>query len=161
VSSSASLADPKAPVQRRIGAVDWERVEADLAAQGFAVVEGLLSASECRSIAGLYPDEARFRSHIVMARHGFGRGEYKYFAYPLPDLISSLRSALYPQLASVANRWNEALGIDARYPAEHAAFLKRCHDAGAIRARRLQLPAPGPLWRARLSPASGDPAVGA
>jgi hypothetical protein len=139
VSSSASLADPKAPVQRRIGAVDWERVEADLAAQGFAVVEGLLGEKECRSIAGLYPDEARFRSHIVMARHGFGRGEYKYFAYPLPDLIGALRSALYPHLARVANRWNEALGIDVRYPAEHKAFLKRCHDAGQVRPTPLLL----------------------
>jgi hypothetical protein len=139
VRSSASLADPKAPIQRRVAAIDWERVEADLAAQGFAVVEGLLGEKECRSVAGLYPDEARFRSHIVMARHGFGRGEYRYFANPLPDLIGSLRSEIYPQLARVANRWNEALGIDARYPAAHKAFLKRCHEAGQVRPTPLLL----------------------
>ena len=135
-----SPASPKAaPAQHRVAAVDWDRVEADLAAQGFAVVEGLLGASECRSVAGLYPDDARFRSHIVMARHGFGRGEYKYFSYPLPDLIGSLRSEIYPHRSRVANRWNEALNIDVRYPAEHKAFLKRCHDAGQTRPTPLLL----------------------
>ena len=86
-------------MQRRVAAADWERVAADLDAQGFAVVPALLGAKDCRSVSSLYPDEARFRSHIVMARHGFGRGEYKYFAYPLPDLIAALRTAVYPHLS--------------------------------------------------------------
>ena len=122
-----------------------------------------------RALAALYPDDKNFRSRIVMGRHGFGRGEYKYFSYPLPDLIAELRPALYAQLCGVANRWNETMGIDIRYPDRHEAFLKRCHDAGqtsadaaaaAIWRRRLQLPASGSLWRARVSAAGRDPAVG-
>jgi hypothetical protein len=126
-------------VERRVAAVDWQRVSEDLDTQGFAVVEGVLDAVACRRLSGLYPDEERFRSHIVMVRHGFGRGEYKYFAYPLPDLVENLRTALYPPLAGIANRWNEAMEIDVRYPAEHAAFLKRCHDAGQARPTPLLL----------------------
>jgi uncharacterized protein len=87
----------------------------------------------------MYPDDAHFRSHIHMARHGFGRGEYKYFAYPLPDRVSLLRAALYPPLAGIANRWNEALGIDVRFPADHNAFLDRCHAAGQTRPTPLLL----------------------
>ncbi len=90
-------------------------------------------------MAALYPDEAPFRSRIVMARHGFGRGEYKYFAYPLPDLIIAVRTDIYPHLSRVANRWNEAMGLDARYPADHAAFLDRCHEAGQTRPTPLLL----------------------
>jgi uncharacterized protein len=126
-------------VESRIDALDWSRAKADLDARGFAVLEGVLSEQECRGLAALYPDDALFRSHIVMARHGFGRGEYKYFATPLPDLIGALRSALYPPLAHIGNAWNEAMGLDVRYPAEHAAFLKRCHDAGQTRPTPLLL----------------------
>ena len=130
--------------ERRIDALDWSRARAGLDGRGFAVLEGVLSETECRSLAALYPNDALFRSHIVMARHGFGRGEYKYFAYPLPDLIGALRSALYPPLASIANAWNEAMAMDVRYPADHTAFLKRCHDAGQTRPTPLLLQyAPG------------------
>ena len=94
------------------------------------------AADECAELAAGYARGAPFRSRIVMARHGFGRGEYKYFAYPLPELVEALRTALYPPLAEIANRWNEAMGIDVRYPGEHAAFLARCHDAGQTGRRR-------------------------
>ena len=117
-------------VAERTRALDWNRVARDLDAAGNAMLEGLLSPDECRSLAGLYPADDIFRSRIVMARHGFGRGEYKYFSYPLPEIIARLRTALYPRLAPIGNRWNEALGIDVRYPAEHVDFITRCHEAG-------------------------------
>jgi uncharacterized protein len=114
----------------RTGALDWDRAAQDLDAGGNAVLEGLLSPDECRSLAGLYPADDIFRSRVVMARHGFGRGEYKYFSYPLPEIVAGLRTALYPRLVPIANRWNEALGLDVRYPAAHAEFIARCHEAG-------------------------------
>lgn len=117
----------------------WEEVEASLDGRGFAVLRQLLTPEQCAAVSAMYPDEARFRSHIHMARHGFGRGEYKYFAHPLPDLVATLRSELYPPLAEIANRWHEALGIDVRFPAEHAAFLDRCHAAGQARPTPLLL----------------------
>ena len=117
-------------VAERTRARDWSRASRELDAAGNAVLEGLLSPDECRSVAGRYPADDLFHSRIVMARHGFGRGEYKYFSYPLPKIIAGLRTALYPHLAPIANRWNEALGIDVRYPAKHADFLARCHEAG-------------------------------
>jgi uncharacterized protein len=117
-------------ISARVDAIDWARATADLDAQGCAVLKSLLTGDECRALAALYGDDARFRSRIVMGRHGFGRGEYKYFAYPLPDMIAALRPALYARLQNIANRWNEAMGIDIRYPESHAAFLKRCHAAG-------------------------------
>ena len=123
----------------RAAALDWPRIFKDLDAQGRAMIERLLSPDECRSVAELYPEDERFRSRVVMARHGFGRGEYKYFAYPLPDLIAGLRTALYPHLAEVANRWNEAMRIDVRYPSDHAEFLDRCHRAGQLRPTPLLL----------------------
>ena len=123
----------------RAAALDWPRIFKDLDAQGCAMIERLLSPDECRSVAELYPEDERFRSRVVMARHGFGRGEYKYFAYPLPDLIAGLRTALYPHLAEVANRWNEAMRIDVRYPSDHAEFLDRCHRAGQLRPTPLLL----------------------
>lgn len=110
-----------------------------LDAQGWAVLDGLLSAAECSAIAGLYDDDRHFRSHIIMARHGFGRGEYKYFSYPLPGTVERLRTELYPRLAPTANRWNDAMGIDARYPDTHADFLARCHAAGQTRPTPLLL----------------------
>jgi hypothetical protein len=125
--------------EKRIDALDWAKTKADLNAHGFAVLKGILGEAECRALAGHYPDDTHFRSHIIMARHGFGRGEYKYFAYPLPDVIGALRSALYPPLASIANGWNEAMGVDVRYPDDHGAFLKRCHDAGQTRPTPLLL----------------------
>jgi hypothetical protein len=115
---------------KRVRTLDWERVGHDLDTQGSAVLEHLLSPDECQALAGLYPDDGLFRSRVVMARHGFGRGEYKYFSYPLPEMIAELRTALYPRLAPVANRWNTAMGFDIRYPEKHADFIKRCHDAG-------------------------------
>ncbi|MGX8008474.1 2OG-Fe(II) oxygenase [Mesorhizobium sp. ORM8.1] len=114
--------------ESRIAAQNWHALVSDLNAHGCAVMPGLLSAEECTEIAALYPHEEHFRSHVVMARHGFGKGEYRYFRHPLPDLIGALRTALYPSLAGVANDWNEKMGVALRYPADHAAFLKRCHD---------------------------------
>jgi hypothetical protein len=121
---------PAEEVAARTRALDWNRVARDLDAAGNAILEALLSPDECRSLAGLYPVDDIFRSRIVMARHGFGRGEYKYFSYPLPEIVAGLRTALYPRLAPIANRWNGALAIDVRYPAEHADFIARCHEAG-------------------------------
>jgi len=131
----ASTSGIPAPVE----AIDWAQTGRDLDAQGCAVLKGLLSPDECRALAALYPDDSRFRSRVVMGRHGFGRGEYKYFSYPLPDLIAGLRPALYARLSEVANRWNEAMGIDIRYPHDHDTFLKRCHAAGQTRPTPLLL----------------------
>jgi uncharacterized protein len=119
-----------ASVSGRVAALDWADLGAELDDHGCAVVKGLLTAPECKSLAELYTQDLPFRSRVVMARHGFGRGEYKYFAHPLPALVADLREALYPPLSVIANRWNEALGADVRYPHEHAEFLERCHQAG-------------------------------
>ncbi|MCV9998809.1 2OG-Fe(II) oxygenase [Pararhizobium sp. YC-54] len=131
---SASLS-----AEARIAQYDWNALSEELNGFGCVVIEKLLSPEECRHIAGLYQEEKHFRSHIHMARHGFGKGEYRYFKYPLPELIEALRTALYPRLANVANAWNERMGIDERYPAGHAAFLKQCHDAGQTRPTPLLL----------------------
>jgi hypothetical protein len=120
-------------------ALDAAHIGADLDARGFAIVEGLLDAAQCDTMAAAYDDDDAFRSRVVMAQHGFGRGEYKYFAYPLPPLVAALRTELYPPLAEIANRWNEALGLDADFPAEHAAFVERCHAAGQTRPTPLVL----------------------
>ena len=130
---------PLSNIAARVDAIDWTQAHSDLDAQGCAVLKGLLSADECRALLELYPDDAHFRSRIVMGRHGFGRGEYKYFAYPLPDLIAQLRPALYARLRDTANRWNEAMGIVIRYPPGHEAFLERCHAAGQTRPTPLLL----------------------
>jgi len=127
------------PVSDRVAALDWQRVGVELDAYGSAIARSVLDPEECEHLAALYPAEAPFRSRIVMGRHGFGRGEYKYFAYPLPDLVGDLRAALYPPLAGIANRWNEALGAEPRYPPDHAAFLDRCHRAGQSRPTPLLL----------------------
>jgi hypothetical protein len=119
--------------------LDWSRIEADLNAVGCAAMGPLLDAGECATLCGLYDDDARFRSRIVMARHGFGRGEYKYYSRPLPGPVARLRPALYARLVPLANRWNEAMGIDIRYPSEHDAFLARCHEAGQTRPTPLLL----------------------
>jgi len=123
----------------RLGEFDWQKIGRDLDHQGNAVMQRLLSPEQCRSIAGLYSNDDLFRSHVVMGRHGFGRGEYKYFSYPLPDLLDRLRTRVYPHLVGVANRWNEAMGIDTRYPDTHADFIERCHNAGQTRPTPLLL----------------------
>ena len=123
----------------RVAAIDWTQATSDLDAQGCAVLKGLLTAEECRALAALYPEDRIFRSRIVMGRHGFGRGEYKYFAYPLPMPIAELRPALYARLQPIANRWNEAMDIGIRYPESHEAFLARCHKAGQLRPTPLLL----------------------
>jgi len=126
-------------IQGRVQMTDWPATATDLDAQGWAVLPGLLTQPECEATAGLYQSGGLFRSKVIMARHGFGRGEYQYFAYPLPDLVADLRNALYAPLASVADRWNEAMGIGVRYPAAHAAFVERCHQAGQTRPTPLLL----------------------
>jgi hypothetical protein len=126
-------------VDTRVAALDWTAIATALDAQGCAVTGPLLTVGECSALAGCYPEDKLFRSRVIMARHGFGRGEYKYFAYPLPDPIWNLRTALYPRLADIANRWNEAMGIAVRFPRDHEDFLKRCHKAGQPRPTPLLL----------------------
>lgn len=123
----------------RVDAMDWPAIATHVDGNGWAVLSKLLSPDECHAISGLYDADDVFRSHIMMARHGFGRGEYKYFSYPLPDIVAALRTALYPQLAPVANRWNESMGIEVRYPSAHADFIKRCQSAGQTRPTPLLL----------------------
>jgi hypothetical protein len=118
---------------------DWDRLSRDLDAHGSAVLDRLLTPEECEALAALYPDDGRFRSRVIMGRHGFGRGEYKYFNYPLPEIVAGLRTALYPELAPIANRWNRAMRIDVQYPATHADFIARCHDAGQLKPTPLLL----------------------
>jgi uncharacterized protein len=130
---------PTSDASSRVDAIDWAQIERELDGQGCAVLKGLLSSDECRALAALYPDDAHFRSRVVMARHGFGRGEYKYFSYPLPDPIAELRPRLYARLAGIANRWNQTMGIGISYPADHDAFLRRCHQAGQNRPTPLLL----------------------
>ena len=127
------------PDDVRLAGYDWHAFAAELDSDGCAILPGLLSPTECKAIAAIYPEENRFRTNVQMARHGYGKGEYRYFNYPLPGLLQSLRTALYPQLVSVANGWNERMGIDARYPRNHASFLKQCHDAGQTRPTPLLL----------------------
>jgi hypothetical protein len=138
-SSAISSAPAVTSAEARVAAYDWQALAGELDSYGCAVLPKLLSPAECQTIAALYPDESHFRSHIHMARHGFGKGEYRYFKYPLPDLLGGLRTALYPRLAGVANKWNCRMGIDERYPGDHASFLKRCHDAGQTRPTPLLL----------------------
>jgi hypothetical protein len=126
-------------VPDRVAALDWPRLTADLDTYGCAIVSSLLTPAECAELADLYTEDQRFRSRIVMARHGFGRGEYKYFASPLPEVVAHLRRTLYPPLAMIANRWNDAMKIAVRYPDDHAAFLDRCHRAGQKRPTPLLL----------------------
>lgn len=118
---------------------DWDEVARTLDAQGAAVLPGLLALAQCRAIAAMYDDDARFRSTVVMRRHGFGSGEYRYFAYPLPEPLASLRPALYARLAPIANGWNARMGLEASYPATHDSFLARCRDAGQTRPTPLLL----------------------
>jgi uncharacterized protein len=131
-------------IEDRAGEYDWNAIAAELDAYGCAVLPALLSAAECKSIAAFYPQEEHFRSRVVMARHGFGRGEYKYFKYPLPDPINKLRTVLYRHVAPVANGWNERMKIATHYPENHADYLTLCHKAGQPRPTPLLLQyAPG------------------
>jgi hypothetical protein len=123
----------------RIAAYDWRALAAELDERGAAVLPALVAPDECAALARLYDNEQSFRSRVVMARHGFGRGEYKYFAYPLPPLVAALRTDLYPHLAPIANRWAEAMGEAARYPATLAEYLARCHRAGQVKPTPLLL----------------------
>ena len=127
-----SFLDAGPSLTQRVEAFDWEAAAAELDAQGSAVLAALLSRAECESLAALYALDEPFRSRVVMQRHEFGRGEYRYFAYPLPTIIDELRAALYPRLAPIANDWYAAMRIDARFPERHAAFIERCHDAGQV-----------------------------
>lgn len=120
-------------------AINWPAVHQDLDAQGWAVVKNLLATAECQSLSNLFAGEKTFRSHVHMARHGFGRGEYKYFSYPLPGQVADLRTSLFPYLSEIANHWNLAMGFDERYPATHAEYLQQCHDAGQTRPTPLLL----------------------
>ena len=130
------IADGEGP---RTGAIQWTEVRATLDAQGWARIGNLLSPAECCAISALYDDGSHFRSKVLMARHGFGKGEYKYFGYPPPPLVEKLRAEIYPQLVPLANRWNEAMDNGVRYPANHAEFVLRCHKAGQTRPTPLLL----------------------
>lgn len=122
-----------------VSRIDWERVYSDLDAQGNAVIRDLLEKDECDQLISIYSEDNRFRKKVVMAAHGYGRGEYKYFNYPLPELVQNLRTSVYPNLVPIANRWNETMKLDVRYPEHHKEFLERCHEAGQIRPTPLLL----------------------
>jgi len=123
----------------RVAHYEWGRIAANLDEVGWAPLAGLLTDAECRELAALYTDERIFRSRVVMARHGYGRGEYKYFAYPLPTIVAEVRASLYARLAPIANRWSELLASDLRFPDTHPQFIERCHRAGQTRATPLVL----------------------
>ena len=124
---------------KRMSSIDWDRISRDLDARGSAMIERVLYAEECEVLAASYSNEELFRSKVVMERHGFGRGEYKYFRYPLPGVVAALRTAVYPRLAPIANQRNTAMGIDVRYPKEHVEYIARCHAAGQVKPTPLLL----------------------
>ena len=126
-------------IAERVAAHDWTAIRQSLDAQGWATLPALMSRGQCDAIAGLYGPTDLFRSHVVMARHGFGKGEYRYFSYPLPDIVQTLREAFYPRLVPVANRWHERMNLETRFPDAHKAFLERCHAAGQTRPTPLLL----------------------
>ena len=123
----------------RVSALDWQEITEDLDNYGCATANSVLTPDECRSLVGIYDEETHFRSRILMVQHGFGRGEYKYLAYPLPETVAILRGALYAQLFELANRWNRIMGIDVSYPAEHKEYLVRCHGDGQTKPTPLLL----------------------
>ena len=129
----------QANISARVEAIDWQHVSQELDAEGSTIVEHLLSVAECKTLAALYSHDEIFRSRVVMERHGFGRGEYKYFSYPLPDLVATLRTKIYPHLAPIANRWNSMMGVAVQYPDRHQDFIKRCHASGQVRPTPLML----------------------
>jgi uncharacterized protein len=133
------VTDASVSLGERIAALDWPGIETELQARGCAILPAVLGPADCESLVDCYNDDQRFRSTVVMARHGFGSGEYRYFDYPLPDLVASLRAQLYAHLAPIANRWSEALRIATRYPGRHEEYLAHCHRAGQTRATALLL----------------------
>jgi hypothetical protein len=137
----AAVLAPGAPssAAARLVAADWPRLVAELDERGIATLPGLLDPAICRAVAASYTDDSKFRSRVIMARHGFGRGEYRYFSYPLPFDLAALRAALYARLAPLANRWHERMKLEPRFPATHAEFLERCHAAGQARPTPLLL----------------------
>jgi hypothetical protein len=142
MTASAARKAPPIPVDdltSHIASIDWAQVSQDLDAQGFATIGRLLTPAQCDGLVNLYASTDLFRSRVVMSRHGFGRGEYQYFNYPLPEIVGSLRTSIYPQLAPIANRWNEQLRNEARFPADHGDFIERCHAAGQKRPTPLLL----------------------
>jgi len=134
-----STAPDTSAIAGRLNCIDWENVYQDLDHYGSALLPRLLTPEECAALVALYPRDDIFRSRVLMERHGFGRGEYKYFSYPLPDLVGAMRTSLYPWLAPLANRWHETMGIDIRFPQRHADFIARCHAAGQLRPTPLML----------------------
>jgi len=138
-SSAVSSAPAVTSAEARAAAYDWQALAGALDSYGCAVLPTLLSPAECHTIAALYPDEGHFRSHIHMARHGFGKGEYRYFKYPLPAIIGELRATLYAHIVPFANAWNERMNIAARYPTAHADYLEKCPAAGQVRPTPLLL----------------------
>ncbi|WP_070359715.1 2OG-Fe(II) oxygenase [Duganella sp. HH105] len=122
-----------------VAGLDWQSIADELNAHGYAIVPGMLTADECIAMAAQYGQASLYRSRVVMSQHGFGSGEYQYFRYPLPSMIAALRQSLYGPLADIANRWHEAMDMEARFPADHADFLARCHAAGQQRPTPLML----------------------
>jgi hypothetical protein len=137
--SKQDATDEDTGIASRVESANWTQIMSDLDAYGCAVAKGMLLPGECTALAALFDQDDLFRKRIVMARHGFGRGEYKYWNYPLPEAVAALRTTLYPHLAGVANRWNETMKFDVRYPADHAAYLDQCHAAGQTRPTPLLL----------------------
>ncbi|HEY1249352.1 MAG TPA: 2OG-Fe(II) oxygenase [Nitrososphaera sp.] len=130
---------PAKDILERVKAIDWKQVSQDLNAFGSAIIKRLINIPECEALAKLYSKNDIFRSRVIMAQHGFGRGEYKYFSYPLPDIIEGLRTTIYPFLVPIANHWNTIMGIDVRYPEKHAEYIARCHNSGQLRPTPLLL----------------------
>lgn len=130
---------PSQQIATRVAALDWTQLERDLDARGNAVIENLLTAQECVTLRELFAHDATFRSRVNMAQHGYGRGEYKYFSYPLPDVVAELRTAIYPQLVPIANRWHDAMNAATQFPSNHTEFIARCHAAGQLRPTPLLL----------------------
>jgi hypothetical protein len=135
----ATTEHARTSIEDRVGSLPWTELADHLDRYGWAMAEQILTADDCSAIAALYDEDHLFRSHVIMARHGFGRGEYKYFRYPLPDVVTELRTTLFTRLAPLANRWNESMGLDVRYPDVHADFIARCHRAGQSRPTPLLL----------------------
>jgi uncharacterized protein len=136
--TAATTLDPDGALGR-VASLEWARIAADLDGYGSAVIGPLLTPEQCGELVASYDTDGIFRSRVIMARHGFGRGEYRYYSYPLPRVVGELRAALYPPLAEIANRWNEAMGVEVRYPREHRSFLDRCHEAGQTKPTPLLL----------------------